>query len=245
MNSTIFNFKINDLILYYFLFSFLGWIMEVIYATIKTGKFINRGFLNSSLCPIYGYGGIFFIIMLHKITNPFLVFIFGGLIATALEFIAGYLLEAIFKNKWWDYSDRKFNIKGYVTLSFSIIWGFCCVILIFFIYPFVENFFKYLTPNTKNLLVIILLIIHMIDIIITIIYLSKFNIKLSRITKLPGELLKKNSDFIGNIISKRTLFIKSSFDNRILKAFPTMKSKKNNIAISIFRKIKRKKKDAE
>ena len=107
---------------YFFIYGFLGWCCEVIYAAIIDGKFVNRGFLNGPICPIYGFGVLFVLTLLEPIRENFLFLFIGSVILTSvLEFITGFLLEKVFKMKWWDYSNERFNIHGYICLKFSII----------------------------------------------------------------------------------------------------------------------------
>lgn len=131
-------------IFYLFLaFSVLGWCIEVIYSYIKKGHFVNRGFLRSPLCPIYGISVciIYLIIApfvdltstLLEMKDVFLVFTLIFIVASTMEYLTGFVLEKLFHTRWWDYSDRKFNIKGYVCISFSLYWGMGGTALVFLI----------------------------------------------------------------------------------------------------------------
>ena len=124
------NISLYDMMMYFFIYGFLGWCAEVIYATLKTGKFINRGFLNGPFCPIYGVGMAVCVLLLNTLVEKwYLLFIVGLLFASLLELITGFVLEKIFKTKWWDYSKEPFNIKGYVCLKFSLIWGITILLM--------------------------------------------------------------------------------------------------------------------
>ena len=125
-----------DVLWIFFIYAFLGWCMEVIYATTDTGKFINRGFLIGPACPIYGIGMVIVVSVLSSIQdNIFILFIGAMILTSILEFITGVILERIFNDKWWDYSDLPFNIKGYICLKFSLLWGLGCVFIMKLIYP--------------------------------------------------------------------------------------------------------------
>ncbi len=125
----------------FLIYSFLGWITEEIFALVKHGKIVNRGFLKGPLCPIYGFGMIIIIVCLSPIKNNILLlFLESVLITTLLELVTGYILERFFHTKWWDYSDMNFNFKGYICLTFSILWGLAGVFIMYIIQPNVVNF---------------------------------------------------------------------------------------------------------
>ena len=130
--------------LYFFLifiiYTFLGWTAEVIFVYITTKKFVNRGFLIGPACPIYGFGAVLLIINLSKIKgNNFKKFIVAMLVFSAFEFIASWILEVVFHQRWWDYSDAIFNIQGRICLSFSLLWGIIGVLFANFIHPFIKG----------------------------------------------------------------------------------------------------------
>ncbi|MBU5455114.1 putative ABC transporter permease, partial [Caproiciproducens sp. MSJ-32] len=156
------HFHLYDLILLFFIYSFLGWCLEVSYAAIKTGKFVNRGFLYGTVCPIYGLGALIVIISLNPIKNNILLLFLASILLTSfLEFLAGFLLEKIFQNKWWDYSDLPYNLKGYICLKFSIYWGIACIFIIKFIQPFIYTLINAI-PIILGKIIIMLLILFII-----------------------------------------------------------------------------------
>ena len=113
----------------FFVYGFLGWCTEVAYVAVKQGKFVNRGFLNGPICPVYGFGvGVVVQFLTPVENNLVLLYISSTILVTAIEGITGFLLEKIFHNKWWDYSDQPLNIGGYVCVLFSLIWGVFCVL---------------------------------------------------------------------------------------------------------------------
>lgn len=127
----------------FFLFSFLGWSLEVCYAFYKEKRFVNRGFLKGPLCPLYGFGmvGILSIsrlIMKHMpeksgALSIILIFFWAFLFSSLLEYLTGLILESVFHQKWWDYSEEKWNLKGRICLKFSLIWGVLGVVIIEFL----------------------------------------------------------------------------------------------------------------
>ena len=115
--------------LYFLIYSFGGWVVEVIFHAVALGKVINRGFLNGPVCPVYGFGVLSVFALLNTIQgsgrqmSDGMIFVFGIVLATAVELVAGWLLDVCFHARWWDYSDIKWNLDGYICLPFSIIWG--------------------------------------------------------------------------------------------------------------------------
>lgn len=169
---------VNKHILYFFIYSFLGWVLETIYAYIVLGHFNNRGFLLGPICPIYGFGMLILIVGLsrYKGHNVKLFFI-ASIVLTYFEYIAGFALDAIFNLKWWDYSNDPFNINGRICLSFTFIWGIIAIIVVNYIHPFVEKivniFLKKITPVMLDVMVKVFVMIWIIDLILSAIsYLS-------------------------------------------------------------------------
>ena len=125
-----------ELVWIFIIYAFIGWCTEVSYAALDTGKFVNRGFLNGPYCPIYGCGVVIVVAILTPLKENLLILFAGSFLLTSvLEYITGYILEKVFHNKWWDYSDKPFNIKGYVCLKFSIYWGLACTFIMDIIHP--------------------------------------------------------------------------------------------------------------
>lgn len=122
--------------LYFFLFAFIGWIMETLYAIFTLGHFVKRGFLYGPICPIYGYGALMLILFLGKYRHKDLkLFVYAAVIFSAFEYLVSYCLDALFAMHWWDYTDEFFNLNGRITLSFSIAWGIIAILFINHIYP--------------------------------------------------------------------------------------------------------------
>lgn len=123
--------EIIKLIAYFILYSFCGWVMESVLKTYLQKKPVNSGFLYGPFCPIYGFGAIIMFLFLEGLKDkPVLLFIVAFFVLSIWEYIVGWLLEKIFKAKYWDYSENKFNIKGRVCLMNSLFWGFLGVVFI-------------------------------------------------------------------------------------------------------------------
>lgn len=138
------DYKIAGISLYYiiswfFIYSFLGWAWESAYVSIKNKKFVNRGFINGPLCTIYGAGAVTIYLLLRPFEKNLALLYLGGVItATALEYVTGWIMETVFHTRWWDYSNKKFNLHGYISLASSLLWGAFSILLFKLLQPFVS-----------------------------------------------------------------------------------------------------------
>ena len=176
-------------ILYFFVYGFLGWCTEVIFAAFKQHRFVNRGFLNGPICPIYGVGVTLVIACLEAFqSNLLLLYISSVILVTVLEGVTGWAMDKLFHNKWWDYSKLPFNIGGYVCLLFSLIWGVACVFIVYFVHPRIHQVLS-LIPHTAGIALIAILGIALLsDIIVTTSAIVKFNQYLERLKHITDEL---------------------------------------------------------
>ncbi len=136
--------KVVEYILFFFFYSIIGWISEVIYCYIKDKKFTNRGFLFGPVCPIYGTGAISMLLTLtwckdiwfgKFYAGPLMVLLIGVVVCDVVEYLTSYLMEKLFHARWWDYSKKKFNLHGRICLEHSTYWGIFSVLLIYLIHP--------------------------------------------------------------------------------------------------------------
>lgn len=134
-------------ITFFFIYCFCGWIFESTYVSLKSRRFVNRGFLRLPMLPLYGTGAV----MMLWASLPFkdhivLVYFAGVVAATLLEYVTGYAMERLFKMKYWDYSNQPFNLHGYICLSSSIAWGFLTIFLTDVIHKPIAEFVLNLNP---------------------------------------------------------------------------------------------------
>lgn len=128
------------IILYFFIYSFFGWLMETVYSLLVLGHFSKRGFLFSPICPIYGFGTIIMLIFISRYKkNSLKLFFASSIIFSIFEYMVGFALDAIFAAKWWDYTYDFFNLNGRISILYSIAWGFIGLIFINHIHPFVSK----------------------------------------------------------------------------------------------------------
>ena len=189
----------------FFIYAFLGWCTEVSYAATKTGKFVNRGFLNGPWCPIYGFGVVIVLAFLEPLKyNLFLLFLGSVVLTSALEWLTGFLLEKLFAQRWWDYSNEPFNLSGYICLRFSLAWGFACLFVVKLLHPTVLLFIR-LIPHLVGLVLLgILMVVMAIDLAATVSAIAKLNRRLALIDELAGRIREASNDF-GEDLAERVL----------------------------------------
>lgn len=192
--------SVYEAIWIFMIYAFLGWAVEVAFAAFCTGTFVNRGFLNGPICPVYGCGVLAVIVVLNPLhDNIFLLFAGSFVLVSAIEFLTGFLLEKLFHNKWWDYSDRKFNICGYVCPLFSILWGIGCTLILRVFHPAVYKLIRLLPFLPGIIMLAVFCIVFAVDLAITVASILKFNERLRLLDEIAGKL-KIVSDEIGENI---------------------------------------------
>ena len=137
----------------FFIYAILGWIIETTLVSIEKRKFVNRGFLIGPYCPIYGFGGLAITILLKNYTkDPIVLFLMAVIICGTLEYFTSYIMEKIFKARWWDYSAKKYNINGRICLETVVPFGILGCLVMYVLNPIT---FKYLNMLSNSMLNII------------------------------------------------------------------------------------------
>lgn len=187
----------------FFLYAFLGWCTEVSYAALRTGKFVNRGFLNGPVCPIYGCGVVVVLAGLEPLKGNFVLLFLGSVVLTsALEWATGFVLEKLFRQRWWDYSDKPFNLGGYICLEFSVMWGFACLFVVDILHPSIEFFIR-LIPHTLGWVLLGLFSAAMaVDLAATVRTIAKINRQLDQIDQLARRLKTASNEFGENLADR-------------------------------------------
>ncbi|MFR7643364.1 MULTISPECIES: putative ABC transporter permease [unclassified Eubacterium (in: firmicutes)] len=195
-------FSFSEIALLFFIYSFLGWCVEVAFVAVTAGKVTNRGFLNGPVCPIYGCGMIGVLLALLPVEkNIWLLFLGGMVICSAVELFGGWILDKIFHMRWWDYSDEKFNIGGYVCLAFSFMWGMAVVFAVKFVHHPIMAVVKKIPFQIQVIIVVVCGVVFVVDMIVTLKNLIGINKSLGQLDKLAeslhavGDQLK---DVVGN-----------------------------------------------
>lgn len=143
--------KIIEYIIYFFIYSFLGWLIETIYAMFVHGYFVKRGFLFGPVCPIYGFGAVLLLMATKKLyKKPLLKFLIATIAFTLFEYMVSFILEMLFGLRWWDYSNDFLNIQGRVSLLYSIFWGVIGLILLEKLHPYIQDKIQIITKGNTN-----------------------------------------------------------------------------------------------
>lgn len=230
---------------YFLLYAFLGWCAEVTFAAVREGRFVNRGFLNGPVCPIYGVGLVLVCCALKPLDNNiFLLYLGATLLTTALELVTGYLMEKLFRQRWWDYSGQKWNIGGYVCLSASLVWGAACVVIVRLMHPLVVGLVDLLPVQLGMPILIFLMMLLAADTAVTVVSVNHLNRRLRQLDEM-GKFLKTVSDSLGENVADGAMLIKKKGEDimtllrgqqekqrdsldavqrRLLSAFPRMRS---------------------
>lgn len=212
-------YSLSDLVWLFFLYSFIGWCIEVCYSAIRRRQFVNRGFVNSPLCPIYGFGNVLFAIFLPELTgNPFFLFLGGALLATVLEYATGMLMEKIFHKKLWDYSGIKHNLSGYVCVRYSLLWGVLAVITMLFTNPFLCNILRMIPHSVTMAVQWTAVILLTLDFITTAMTVLNMKISARRLEQL-SEGMQHTSRLLENRITR-------GVQRRMEKSFPSIDKKR-------------------
>lgn len=219
------NWDLTTIFLTFIIYSFFGYILEIIVCSISYKKIVNRGFFFGPWCPIYGVGAILILLTLLRYKYSIaLVFIFGVLITTMIEYYTSYLLEKIFHNKWWDYSNRKDSINGRICIGNMIGFGIGSCLIIYIAQPFILSFLGIFHQYVLNIIAIFLAIVFIADCIYSFIIAYTLRnriiiaeeLKAEKIKMLPTIFEKKFKNKIKNINIKRI---------RYFRAFPNLKKK--------------------
>lgn len=201
--------------LLFFIYSVIGWFVEVTYVYIGTKKFINRGFLIGPYIPIYGYSALIMALYLTQYKdNPLTVFLLAIFICTFIEYMISFNMEKLFNARWWDYSNSKFNINGRVCLKNGLGFGFLSLLLIYLINPWLVNLLEKLNPKLLIIISVICLVIFVFDFITSLIV--TFDIK-NKIKKFDSDSTTEIRELINEKIKKKLL------KRRVLNAFPRVK----------------------
>ena len=161
----------NTPILFFFLFSFIGWLFEVCFYLVNEGSFINRGTMTGPWLPIYGVGGLVIIYLLKPLRKkPALLFASAFVLCGSLEYFTSWILEQIAHKRWWDYTGYFMNINGRVCLEGLTVFGLAGVAVTYFIAPVTDNLLKQIPDKKRKILCTVLLILFAVDCVWSVIH---------------------------------------------------------------------------
>ena len=242
-------FNFYQLVIYFSICSFLGWVVETFFCSLQHGKFVFRGFLAGPVCPIYGFGALLVLFLLVPFSsNAILVYVFGVIVMTALEYFVSYLLEKLFKKSFWDYSNHRYHINGRVNLTFSLFWGLLCLVVVYLVYPAAESLIGLMSGKFQIVTAVVILVTLALDLLYSVRYTLLFNRELltlnsisERIDKIRADLFEsaeekkaKLEEDMALLLSQQEERAKRVFRKmrRILDAFPKMRmSKKDRLSV--------------
>jgi len=169
-NIELFVQHLPQMVIIFALISFGGWVYETIYCSVVEGEFTKRGFLFGPTCPIYGIGALAVWLVLGQISNPFIVFIIGGFLATVIEYSTGLFLERRFKKKWWDYSMFKFNLHGRICPQASAVFGAFSVTSVFILVPAMLDILMLFSRHTISVMAFIVVTLYFLDTVASLLW---------------------------------------------------------------------------
>jgi len=182
-------FSFSQLVLYFTLYSVMGWLCETIWCSIGAQKTVNRGFLAGPWCPIYGFGALFILLFADPVkSSPPLVFLISMAAASVLEYFTGWLMEALFQTRWWDYSGRRFNLKGRICLRNSSIFGLLGLVVTYFYQPGAEQLINIVRPETQRVLASLVFALLMLDLIRTLASVTGLRERMENLKAVLDEL---------------------------------------------------------
>ncbi len=207
------NYTLYDGAMLFFIYSFLAWMAETTVATVKEKDFRNRGFASGPFCFIYGFTGILLTVILQDLKNDvFFLFLGAAVVATAVEWFTGKILEGMKQKKWWDYSDKKWNLDGYICLQYSLLWGLLGFMVVRYGNSLLLSLFHLLPILCRKILVWALLAIGLLDLASSFLLIYHMEKKLPRLFRWSQKMQQWTYGF-GTRISQR-------MENRIRRAYP-------------------------
>ena len=177
-------------------YSFLGWVCETFYCSVGQWHFVNRGFLTGPVCPVYGFGALAVLYLLAPFARqPLLLFIAAMAVTSVLEYLTGLLLERLFHTRWWDYSQRRFNLHGRVCLRNSLLFGLIALIMVLFIHPAVQDALSRLPLRAAAALALLLAAVFTVDTVQSARSAFALSKKADQLAALRAELREKSAAY--------------------------------------------------
>ena len=209
------------------------------------------GLLNGPYCPIYGPGALLVILLLGDIKNPVALFFAAAVVTSILEYITSWAMEKLFHARWWDYSQKRFNINGRVYLLGAAAFGTLSVIVVKLLHPAVAAATLRLPELAISVIALALFALMLIDLVYTVTRLSEFNVKLKELNdRLAASLAaaeEQRKAFAEKLQSheRPPRPAPPQFDwpkrinhqeRRLIKAFPKLRSTRYNDALEKLKK---------
>lgn len=219
----------------FFIYAIWGWIIETTLVSIEKRKFVNRGFLIGPYCPIYGFGGLAITILLKNYTkDPIVLFLMAVIICGTLEYFTSYIMEKIFKARWWDYSAKKYNINGRICLETVVPFGILGCLVMYVLNPITFKYLNMLSNSMLNIISAICFTIFITDNIVSYNVISSFT---KTVKTINVGKIKDNTEEITKKV-REVLIGKSFFNKRLMEAYPNLQAKIKEKARQIAQKAK-------
>ena len=166
---------VSKYFLLFIIYSFFGWLMEMVVCSTADKRIVNRGFLIGPYCPIYGCGCLLILSLLRRYENdPFTLFVMAVLVCSLLEYLTSYIMEKLFKARWWDYSNRRFNINGRICLDNLLVFGILGLFIYYLVNPFLVKLISFVPDVLIIVIAFILFVVYLVDTIISFKIISGF-----------------------------------------------------------------------
>lgn len=219
----------------FFIYAVLGWIIETTLVSIEKRKFVNRGFLIGPYCPIYGFGGLAITILLKNYTkDPIVLFLMAVIICGTLEYFTSYIMEKVFKARWWDYSTKKYNINGRICLETVVPFGILGCLVMYVLNPITFKYLNMISDSMLDIISAICFTIFITDNIISYNVISSFT---KTVKTINVGKIKDNTEEITKKV-REILIGKSFFNKRLMEAYPNLQAKIKEKARQIAQKAK-------
>ena len=199
---------INETVICFFLYSFLGWVYETALVSIREKQWSNRGFLIGPICPIYGFGALIFILIGTGL-NLWLTFLVCMVSSAVLEYGTAYALEKFFHAAWWDYSRMPLNVNGYICLPASMFFGAAGVMVSHGLHPLVYPPIQALPDVTQNLMALLLTAVVSADATLTVASLSDFVQKMKSFETRANQAIAAKYEELESSVSGRLANVKA------------------------------------
>lgn len=218
------------LFLFFWLISICGWIMEVIVCSLEERRFINRGFLIGPYCPIYGFGGLILLLLTPFKDNLILVFLLSLILCSILEYFVSYLMELLFKVRWWDYSQEAFNINGRICLRNALAFGILGMFFVCYINPFIFKILNNIADKRLIIFGLVTFAVTVCDLVISLNIMSNIKGTIKAIS--DNERLKDATNDIKELIREK-LLEKSFLYRRLIKTYNQFEYYRSEIVAKI------------
>lgn len=218
--------------LLFWFFSCLGWILEVVVCSICDKKFVNRGFLIGPYCPIYGFGSLIMLLLSPYKDHLFITFVLALVLCSVLEYFTSYLMEKLFKIRWWDYSNDAFNINGRICLRNAMAFGALGVIFTRFLNPWYFHIISSISDKNLSIIAIIVLIVTLVDLLVS--FNAMNSIKNTIVKDLAKFKKKDATSDIKKMINKKLLGV-GFLEKRLIETYHLLGKEKEYIKNKIIK----------